>query len=158
MPAPSPMASHTAWSSTGLTREDDKPDEGKVNGANIGVEKEQKKSQDKKKVKGLGKEITLLMQTLNTLSTPEEKLAGLCKKYAELLEEHRNTQKQMRVLQKKQNQLVQEKDNLRNEHSKAIPGTQQAGESSAGSCRDTTARSRKKGCKEHVWRRRKGRK
>ncbi|TKS88652.1 Alpha-taxilin [Collichthys lucidus] len=104
----------------GLTREDEKPEEGKVNGANNGVEKEQKKSQDKKKVKGLGKEITLLMQTLNTLSTPEEKLAGLCKKYAELLEEHRNTQKQMRVLQKKQNQLVQEKDNLRNEHSKAI--------------------------------------
>ncbi|XP_072226486.1 alpha-taxilin isoform X2 [Leuresthes tenuis] len=67
-----------------------------------------------------GKEITLLMQTLNTLSTPDEKLAGLCKKYAELLEEHRNTQKQMRVLQKKQSQLVQEKDNLRNEHSKAI--------------------------------------
>ncbi|XP_061589148.1 alpha-taxilin-like [Cololabis saira] len=74
----------------------------------------------KKKVKGLGKEITLLMQTLNTLSTPEEKLGGLCTKYAELLEENRNTQKQMKVLQKKQNQLVQEKDNLRNEHSKAI--------------------------------------
>lgn len=36
------------------------------------------------------------------------------------LEEHRNTQKQMRALQKKQNQVVQEKDNLRNEHSKAI--------------------------------------
>lgn len=32
-----------------------------------------------------GKEITLLMQTLNTLSTPEEKLAALCKKYAELV-------------------------------------------------------------------------
>uniref|UniRef100_A0A671TEY3 Taxilin alpha n=1 Tax=Sparus aurata TaxID=8175 RepID=A0A671TEY3_SPAAU len=101
----------------GLTRVDGKPEEGKAGG---GVEKEQKKTQDKKKVKGLGKEITLLMQTLNTLSTPEEKLAGLCKKYAELLEEHRNTQKQMRVLQKKQNQIVQEKDNLRNEHSKAI--------------------------------------
>uniref|UniRef100_A0A8C4Z179 Taxilin alpha n=1 Tax=Gadus morhua TaxID=8049 RepID=A0A8C4Z179_GADMO len=67
-----------------------------------------------------GKEITLLMQTLNTLSTPDEKLAGLCKKYAELLEEQRNAQKQMRALQKKQSQLVQEKDNLRNEHSKAI--------------------------------------
>uniref|UniRef100_A0AAR2KNM1 Taxilin alpha n=1 Tax=Pygocentrus nattereri TaxID=42514 RepID=A0AAR2KNM1_PYGNA len=67
-----------------------------------------------------GKEITLLMQTLNTLSTPEEKLAGLCKKYAELLEENRNTQKQMRALQKKQTQLIQEKDHLRNEHSKAI--------------------------------------
>lgn len=36
------------------------------------------------------------------------------------LEEHRNTQKQMRVLQKKQDQVVQEKDNLRNEHSKAV--------------------------------------
>uniref|UniRef100_A0A8C6K2W9 Uncharacterized protein n=1 Tax=Melopsittacus undulatus TaxID=13146 RepID=A0A8C6K2W9_MELUD len=67
-----------------------------------------------------GKEITLLMQTLNTLSTPEEKLAALCKKYAELLEEHRNSQKQMRILQKKQTQLVQEKDHLQSEHSKAI--------------------------------------
>ncbi|KAI5087219.1 alpha-taxilin [Silurus meridionalis] len=84
------------------------------------TDKDKKKQQEKKKVKGLGKEITLLMQTLNTLSTPEEKLAGLCKKYAELLEEHRNSQKQMRALQKKQAQLIQEKDHLRNEHSKAI--------------------------------------
>ncbi|KAJ7991834.1 hypothetical protein DPEC_G00287970 [Dallia pectoralis] len=93
----------------------------KVNGAIAGVQENDKgKIQEKKKVKGLGKEITLLMQTLNTLNTPEEKLAGLCKKYAELLEEQRNSQKQMRVLQKKQSQLVQEKDHLRNEHSKAI--------------------------------------
>ncbi|KAE8624425.1 hypothetical protein XENTR_v10005941 [Xenopus tropicalis] len=84
------------------------------------TEKDQKRMQDKKKAKGLGKEITLLMQTLNTLSTPEEKLTALCKKYAELLEEHRTSQKQMRILQKKQTQLIQEKDLLRNEHSKAI--------------------------------------
>ncbi|XP_054251473.1 alpha-taxilin [Indicator indicator] len=83
-------------------------------------ERDQRKAQEKKKAKGLGKEITLLMQTLNTLSTPEEKLAALCKKYAELLEEHRNSQKQMRILQKKQSQLVQEKDQLQSEHSKAI--------------------------------------
>ncbi|XP_045078059.1 alpha-taxilin isoform X2 [Coregonus clupeaformis] len=95
---------------------DVKPEEVKVNAG--GAEKV--KSQEKKKVKGLGKEITLLMQTLNTLSTPEEKLSGLCKKYAELLEDQRNSQKQMRVLQKKQSQLVQETDHLRNEHSKAI--------------------------------------
>lgn len=101
-------------------RVDDKPGGGKVNGGGSGVEKEPKKTQEKKKVKGLGKEITLLMQTLNTLSTPDEKLAGLCKKYAELLEEQRTSQKQMRALQKKQSQLVQEKDHLRNEHSKAI--------------------------------------
>ncbi|KAL8220320.1 UNVERIFIED_CONTAM: hypothetical protein K2H54_043632 [Gekko kuhli] len=85
-----------------------------------GAERDQKRAQEKKKAKGLGKEITLLMQTLNTLSTSEEKLAALCKKYAELLEEHRNSQKQMKILQKKQTQLVQEKDHLRSEHSKAI--------------------------------------
>ncbi|XP_078251025.1 alpha-taxilin-like isoform X2 [Rhinoraja longicauda] len=82
--------------------------------------KDQKKPPEKKKAKALGKEITLLMQTLNTLSTPEEKLAALCKKYADMLEEHRNTQKQMRLLQKKQTQMIQEKDHMRGEHSKAI--------------------------------------
>ncbi|XP_072303821.1 alpha-taxilin isoform X2 [Eucyclogobius newberryi] len=101
----------------GLNKDEDKQVGGKVSREGA---KEQKKSQDKKKIKGLGKEITLLMQTLNTLSTPEEKLGGLCKKYAELLEEHRNAGKQMKALQKKQTQLVQDKDNLRNEHSKAI--------------------------------------
>ncbi|XP_066231817.1 alpha-taxilin [Saccopteryx leptura] len=83
-------------------------------------DRDHRRSQEKRKAKGLGKEITLLMQTLNTLSTPEEKLAALCKKYAELLEEHRKSQKQMKLLQKKQSQLVQEKDHLRGEHSKAI--------------------------------------
>ncbi|XP_051991937.1 alpha-taxilin-like [Xyrauchen texanus] len=100
-------------------KEDGKQEEAKLNG-NGCTGKDQKKLQEKKKVKGLGKEITLLMQTLNILSTPEEKLAGLCKKYAELLEENRNAQKQMRSLQKKQTQMIQEKDHLRNEHSKAI--------------------------------------
>uniref|UniRef100_A0A3B3QV17 Taxilin alpha n=1 Tax=Paramormyrops kingsleyae TaxID=1676925 RepID=A0A3B3QV17_9TELE len=104
---------------SGVTEQgDDKTGGLKLNGSV--TEKDPKKEQEKKKVKGLGKEITLLMQTLNTLSTPEEKLAGLCKKYAELLEEHRNAQKQMRVLQRKQAQLIQEKDHLRSEHSKAI--------------------------------------
>lgn len=36
------------------------------------------------------------------------------------LEEHRNSQRQMRVLQKKQTLHIQEKDHLRSEHSKAI--------------------------------------
>ncbi|XP_042296552.1 alpha-taxilin [Sceloporus undulatus] len=94
--------------------------EGPRGAGDEGGERDQKRTQEKKKAKGLGKEITLLMQTLNTLSTSEEKLAALCKKYAELLEEHRNSQKQMKILQKKQSQLVQEKDHLRSEHSKAI--------------------------------------
>ncbi|KAM4044151.1 gamma-taxilin [Anomaloglossus baeobatrachus] len=72
------------------------------------------------KEKTLGKEVLLLMQALNTLRTPEEKLAALCKKYADLLEESRNFQKQMKILQKKQSQVIKEKVHLQSEHSKAI--------------------------------------
>ncbi|XP_072440530.1 gamma-taxilin-like isoform X1 [Chiloscyllium punctatum] len=75
---------------------------------------------DKNKEKALGKEVMLLMQALNTLSTPEEKLAALCKKYADLLEENRSVQKQIKLLQKKQAQIVKEKVHLQSEHSKAI--------------------------------------
>ncbi|XP_064183129.1 gamma-taxilin isoform X1 [Anguilla rostrata] len=73
-----------------------------------------------KEKKGLGKEVLLLMQALNALASPEEKLAALCKKYADLLEESRSMQKQMKVLQKKQSQIVKEKIHLQGEHSKAI--------------------------------------
>ncbi|EMP25685.1 Gamma-taxilin [Chelonia mydas] len=45
---------------------------------------EQDPETEKNKEKTLGKEVLLLMQALNTLSTPEEKLAALCKKYADL--------------------------------------------------------------------------
>ncbi|XP_029459151.1 gamma-taxilin isoform X2 [Rhinatrema bivittatum] len=75
---------------------------------------------DRNKEKALGKEVLLLMQALNTLCTPEEKLAALCKKYADLLEESRNVQKQIKVLQKKQSQVMKEKVHLQSEHSKAI--------------------------------------
>ncbi|XP_055500910.1 gamma-taxilin-like isoform X1 [Leucoraja erinacea] len=75
---------------------------------------------DKSKEKALGKEVMLLMQALNTLSTPEEKLAALCKKYADLLEENRSVQKQIKLLQKNQTQVAKEKVHLQSEHSKAI--------------------------------------
>lgn len=67
-----------------------------------------------------GKEVVLLMQALNSLATPEEKLAALCKKYADLLEETRCMQKRLKALQKKQSQIVKEKIHLQGEHSKAI--------------------------------------
>ncbi|XP_047435896.1 gamma-taxilin isoform X2 [Mugil cephalus] len=70
--------------------------------------------------KTFGKEVVLLMQALNSLTTPEEKLAALCKKYADLLEESRSMQKQLKALQKKQSQIVKEKVHLQGEHSKAI--------------------------------------
>ncbi|XP_059536664.1 gamma-taxilin-like isoform X9 [Myotis daubentonii] len=75
---------------------------------------------NRNKERTLGKEVLLLMQALNTLSTPEEKLAALCKKYADLLEESWNVQKQMKVLQKKQSQIVKEKVHLQSEHNKAV--------------------------------------
>ncbi|XP_075410341.1 beta-taxilin [Tenrec ecaudatus] len=75
---------------------------------------------EKKILKGLGKEGNLLMQNLNKLQTPEEKLDFLFKKYAELLEEHRTEQKTLKLLQKKQGQLQKEKDQLQSEHSRAI--------------------------------------
>ncbi|XP_018105129.1 gamma-taxilin isoform X1 [Xenopus laevis] len=81
---------------------------------------QQDQSNERNKEKNLGKEVLLLMQALNTLQTPEEKLAALCKKYADLLEESRNFQKQMKVLQKTQSQVVKEKVHLQSENSKAI--------------------------------------
>ncbi|XP_069708106.1 beta-taxilin [Phaenicophaeus curvirostris] len=75
---------------------------------------------EKKILKGLGKEATLLMQCLNKLNTPEEKLDLLFKKYAELLEEHRSEQKKLKYLQKRQAQITKEKDQLQSEHSRAI--------------------------------------
>ncbi|CAI5770206.1 betabeta-taxilin [Podarcis lilfordi] len=81
-------------------------------------QKEQKL--EKKILKGLGKEATLLMQHLNKLNTPEEKLEILFKKYAELLEEHRTEQKKLKYLQKRQTQLTKEKDQLQSEHSRAV--------------------------------------
>nr|XP_009687234.1 PREDICTED: beta-taxilin [Struthio camelus australis] len=75
---------------------------------------------EKKILKGLGKEATLLMQSLNKLNTPEEKLDLLFKKYAELLEEHRAEQKKLKYLQKRQAQVIKEKDQLQSEHSRAI--------------------------------------
>ncbi|XP_066867005.1 beta-taxilin isoform X2 [Kogia breviceps] len=75
---------------------------------------------EKKILKGLGKEANLLMQNLNKLQTPEERLDFLFKKYAELLDEHRTEQRKLKLLQKKQAQIQKEKDQLQGEHSKAI--------------------------------------
>ncbi|KAM6368096.1 beta-taxilin [Alca torda] len=75
---------------------------------------------EKKILKGLGKEATLLMQSLNKLNTPEEKMDLLFKKYAELHEEHRAEQKKLKYLQKRQAQITKEKDQLQSEHSRAI--------------------------------------
>ncbi|KAI5618945.1 taxilin beta b isoform 1 [Silurus asotus] len=75
---------------------------------------------EKKMLKGLGKEAMLLMQSLNKLGTPEQKLEALIKKHAELLEEYRSDQKQLKMLQRKLLQVMKEKDQLQSEHSRAV--------------------------------------
>ncbi|XP_061700365.1 taxilin beta b [Syngnathoides biaculeatus] len=75
---------------------------------------------EKKMLKNLGKDAMLLMQSLNKLDTPEQKLEATIKKHAELLEEHRSDQKQLKVLQKKLLQVMKEKDQLQSEHSRAV--------------------------------------
>ena len=49
-----------------------------------------------------GKDLSLMMQALNTLQSPEEKIAALCKKYADLLDQQKLLQKQLRMSQRKQ--------------------------------------------------------
>ncbi|XP_014066983.2 taxilin beta b [Salmo salar] len=75
---------------------------------------------EKKMLKSLGKEAMLLMQSLNKLGTPEQKLEAIIKKHAELLDEHRGDQKQLKFLQKKLLQVMKEKDQLQSEHSRAV--------------------------------------
>uniref|UniRef100_A0A3P9AD12 Taxilin beta b n=1 Tax=Esox lucius TaxID=8010 RepID=A0A3P9AD12_ESOLU len=75
---------------------------------------------EKKLLKSLGKEAMLLMQSLNKLGSTEQKLEAIIKKHAELLEEHRGDQKQLKVLQKKLLQVMKEKDQLQSEHSRAV--------------------------------------
>lgn len=75
---------------------------------------------EKKMLKNLGKEAMLLMQSLNKLDTPEQKLEAIIKKHAELLEEHRSDQKQTKTVQKKLLQVIKEKDQLQSEHSRAV--------------------------------------
>uniref|UniRef100_A0A671N1Q2 Beta-taxilin-like n=1 Tax=Sinocyclocheilus anshuiensis TaxID=1608454 RepID=A0A671N1Q2_9TELE len=83
-------------------------------------DKNKDQKMEKKMLKGLGKEAMLLMQSLNKLGSPEQKLEAFIKKHAELLEEHRSDQKQLKVLQKKLLQVLKEKDQLQSEHSRAV--------------------------------------
>ncbi|XP_078262025.1 alpha-taxilin isoform X2 [Rhinoraja longicauda] len=82
------------------------------------TEKEQKL--DKKRLKGMGKEIAALVQNLSKISSPEERQDALLLKYSELLEVYRGEQKQRKLLQRKQMQLANEKDHLQGEHTRAI--------------------------------------
>lgn len=68
----------------------------------------------------LGKDISMMMKALNCLNSPEEKIATLCKKYADLLEQYKLEQKRLRTLQKKHNMFKKEHDQLQATHNKTV--------------------------------------
>ncbi|XP_078085555.1 beta-taxilin [Mustelus asterias] len=96
----------------------EQPEPAVLGEANREVGKEQRL--DKKKLKGLGKDLAVLMQNLSKTSSAEERQDALIGKYAELLEEYRGEQKQRKLLQRRQAQLAKEKDQLQSEHSRAV--------------------------------------
>ncbi|XP_073709298.1 beta-taxilin isoform X2 [Garra rufa] len=85
-----------------------------------GASPEKEQIADKKLLKGLGKEAASLLQSLNKLGSPEEKVEMVLKKYTELVEEHRTDKKQLEQLQQRQGFLVKQRDQLQFEHSRAI--------------------------------------
>ncbi|KAL8577325.1 hypothetical protein ACOMHN_048379 [Nucella lapillus] len=66
------------------------------------------------------KSIEYILRALSSLNSPEEKLAALCKKYADLHEEHRVLQTSFKSQQRKMTVGQREKDQLQAEHTKAV--------------------------------------
>lgn len=81
--------------------------------------KERAKSEKKSKKKE-DKTIDHILRALSSLQTTEEKLAALCKKYADLHEEHRALNSTVKQLQRKLSVTTREKDQLQTEHTKAV--------------------------------------
>ncbi|KAH9519459.1 hypothetical protein Btru_002720 [Bulinus truncatus] len=95
------------------------PAENKNKGAKDG-RKEEKKEEKKKSKKKEDKSIDYILRALNSLHSPEEKLAALCKKYADLHEEHRVLQTSFKTQQRTISVVMREKDQLQSEHTKAM--------------------------------------
>lgn len=77
----------------------------------------------KENSKGRNKEdrsIEHVLKALQSLKTPEERLAALCKKYSDLLEEHRAVQISFKQSERKNAQVIKDKEQLQNDYSKAI--------------------------------------
>ncbi|KAL3881569.1 hypothetical protein ACJMK2_027992 [Sinanodonta woodiana] len=66
------------------------------------------------------KSIEHILRALNSLQTTEEKLAALCKKYADLHEDHRVIQTSFKQTQRRLAVVTREKDQLQTEHTKAV--------------------------------------
>ncbi|XP_078697994.1 beta-taxilin-like isoform X13 [Branchiostoma floridae x Branchiostoma belcheri] len=88
------------------------------NGSSAVDKKKDKKKT--KKAKEIEQTIKQTMQTLNAMDNPDEKLAAIVKRYAELLGDHRSLQREFKASQRMQTQVLREKEKLQAEHSKAL--------------------------------------
>eukprot|EP00057_Strongylocentrotus_purpuratus_P018637 XP_011673111.1 PREDICTED: beta-taxilin [Strongylocentrotus purpuratus] len=90
----------------------------------LAVEKTSKetKKEGKKSKKGKDAEhmSRAIMQALNGWEKPEDKIAALCKKYAELLGEHKSLQRDSKTQTKQLSQIQRERDHLQSEHGRAL--------------------------------------
>ncbi|XP_021359421.1 alpha-taxilin-like isoform X3 [Mizuhopecten yessoensis] len=98
---------------------DEKPRDGDNKGDDPKAKKEKTKEEKKSKKKE-DKTIDHILRALSSLHTTEEKLAALCKKYADLHEEHRVLQTSNKQNTRKLSVVSREKDQLQSEHTKAV--------------------------------------
>ncbi|KAK1795953.1 hypothetical protein P4O66_008853 [Electrophorus voltai] len=103
-----------------LEKEDEKPEEEAAAEVVVASAEGGKESTAEKLLKGLGKDASLLLQTLNDLSSPEERVETVLNKYAALLQQHRQEQRQLHLLQHRQCLLVKQREQLLLQHSHAI--------------------------------------
>ena len=79
-----------------------------------------KKNKNEKHKKKDDRSVEQVLKALSSLGTSEEKLAAICKKYADIVDENRKLQIQIKQGEKKALSIQREKDQLQTEHSKAI--------------------------------------
>jgi len=74
----------------------------------------------KKKDRHLAQALKTVLNSMNSLSTPEEKLAALCIKYADLMEENTKLKTAYKQTEKRVTQAINERDVIRGEMNKAV--------------------------------------
>lgn len=77
-------------------------------------------SREEKMRKKDDKSVDHVLKALNSLNTTEEKLAAMCKKYADIFDENRKMQLALKQAEKRCSTLQREKEQLQTDHSKAI--------------------------------------
>lgn len=66
------------------------------------------------------KSVEQVLKALSSLDTPEEKLAAMCKKYSDIVEDNRKLQLALKQTEKKVIVIQREKEQFQSEHSKAV--------------------------------------